>query len=541
MRAPGRFLRHSWCPHCGSRDAYTLYSDNHAFCFSCHAYDTQAYGGDGTGGYKRMAKELIDPGEAKALAARKLTKATCEFYGYTVSDNGGRACQVAPYYRNGTLTAQHLRFADKGFSWKGKAKKLEMFGQRNFPAGSHRRLVITEGEIDAMSVAQTFGLKQPVVSIPSGTGSAEQSILDNLEWISSFDEVVLAFDNDEPGVEARDKVKDLFRPGTLRFFLYPEGIKDANELLQQGKAQLISEGVLKAERYSPSGIIEGTDLFQLLMEEDKPGLMTQYPVLNEKLHGLRTGELYLFCAGSGIGKTTLVKEISHHFLTTHQQTLGVIALEESKKRTVQSYVGIELNKPLHIDRTGVTLEALEGAFKRTVGSGRFWLYDHWGSLESNSLLSRLRYLAVGCKVNWIVLDHISIVVSGMEGDNERKDIDILMTNLRSLIEETGVGVLAIVHLKRPHQGIGYNEGRIPVLTDLRGSGGLEQISDVVVALSGNQYGQNPDERVVHILKNRPIGKLGACDTLYYNHMTGRLSDGPGMFNDESGVKDDAPF
>lgn len=475
-----------------------------------------------------MAKECIPPGEPKELRARKILKSTCEAYGYTIGEHNGKAVQIAPYYKRGKLVGQHLRFKDKQFAWLGASQSVELFGQRIWASGSFPRVVLTEGELDAMSVAQCFGLKCPAVSIPNGASGAKQAVMDNLEYLTGFSEVVLAFDNDEAGEKARLEVLPLLPPGRIKLFNYPnEGVKDCNELLQAGQAALIIKGVTQAVPYRPDGIISGVDLWEELLREPVPGYPCHYPLLTEKLLGFRKGELYLWTAGSGLGKSTVVNEIGHWFLTQHNLKIGVLALEESKKRTVERYVSIELNKPLHVSRKGVTTAELEKAFKATVGSSRFWLYDHWGSSNIDILLSKLRYLVLGCGVDWIILDHISIIVSGLEEieESERKTIDRLMTNLRSLIEETGVGVQAVVHLKRPDKGPAYNEGRRVAISDLRGSAGLEQMSDVIIAVEGNQYGEQPDTRLLRILKNRPIGKLGVADTLSYNHGTGRLLPG----------------
>jgi len=471
-----------------------------------------------------MAKDCIEPGEPKELRTRKILKSTCEHYHYTVGNLEGKPVQIAPYYKRGKLVGQHIRFADKSFIWRGTSQAVELFGQRLWPSGSFPRVVLTEGEIDAMSVAQCFGLKCPAVSIPSGTSSAKQSVMDNLEWLQGFQEIIIAFDNDEAGEKARMDVLPLLPPGRVKLFNYPDGAKDCNELLQAGQAQQVIKGVTQAVPYRPDGIISGVDLWDELLREPVPGFDCHYPVLTEKLYGFRKGELYLWTAGSGLGKSTAVNEVGHWLLTRHNHKLGVLALEESKRRTIERYVGIELNKPIHITRQGVTQVELEAAFKRTVGSERFWLYDHWGSSDIDVLLGKLRYLVLGCGVDWIILDHISIIVSGLEEieESERKTIDRLMTRLRSLIEETGVGVQAVVHLKRPDKGPSYNEGRRVAITDLRGSAGLEQLSDVILSVEGNQYGENPNERQIRVIKNRPIGKLGLADTLVYNHDTGRL-------------------
>lgn len=127
--------------------------------------------------------------------------------------------------------------------------------------------------------------------------------------------------------------------------------------------------------------------------------------------------------------------------------------------------------------------------------------------------------ALGCK--WIFLDHVSIVVSGQDGD-ERKMIDILMTKLRSLVEETQVGMLLVSHLKRP-EGRGFEEGREITLGHLRGSAGLGQLSDMVIGIERNQQDQDTKNvSTVRILKNRFSGETGVACSLTYNLSTSRM-------------------
>lgn len=523
----GKFVRHGPCPHCGSSDAYSLYSTGSAFCFSCQTYDKVAYQQTpATTATKAASDTLLPVDQFKPLQKRKITKATCEFYGYFVSTYKGCPVQVAPYYKKRKLVAQHLRFPNKDFIWLGKPNDVELFGQHLWSPNSPR-LIITEGEIDCLSVAQVFGLKWPVVSVSNGAQSAKKVVLANLHFVNQFPEVVLAFDNDEQGKKAAQEVAAVLTPGRVKLFRYPsEEVKDPNELLQAGQGQMIAQGVFQAVPYRPDGIIAGTELYDAMWSELAEGFLSPYPALNDLLYGFRKGELYLFTAGSGIGKSTIVHEIAAHFLREHKLKIGVLALEESKRRTAERYGTVVLNKPLHLPHIKAALseEEKKKAFEETIGSGRFWLYDHWGSTQIGTLLNNLRYLAVGCAVDWIVLDHISIVVSGLDdlGDSERQTIDRLMTKLRQLVEETGVGVLAVVHLSRPKDGKSWNEGRAVSLTSLRGSGALEQLSDVVIALERNQYSEDPDLAVVRVIKNRPIGKIGKADVLRYNHNTGRL-------------------
>jgi twinkle protein len=512
------------CPHCDSSDAYTVYEDGHGYCFSCEAYDKVANPTDNPTpkSSSPFKKETLQAVVIKPLEARKILKKTCNMYGYGYA--GGK--QVATYHWDGTKVAQHHRDRHKNFMWSGDVKHLELWGQHLFKGGG-QRLIITEGEVDCMTIAQVLNLKTAVVSLPSGAQSAVKYIKMNLPFVESFKEVILAFDADEPGQEAVKKVAPLISIGKVKTMHY-NGYKDANELLLECRGAELPELIFGAKPWRPDGIILGSDIkFDLILEEPPVGLPTPYPLFNDMSLGTRQGEIILYTAGSGVGKSTLAKEKIFHLLTQHNQKVGIMAWEESLKRSVEGLMSLDLNVPLHNPdrRILVPQEKLHESYKRVINHPNVSFDHHWGSSDIDSVLNKIRYMVRGLGMQWILLDHISIVVSGLDdsiGGGERKQLDILMTKLRSLVEETGVGVLAIVHLKRPGIGKAFTEGRTVSLSDLRGSAALEQLSDMVVALERDQQGTMSDISTIRILKSRLIGKLGVADTLEYNHESGRL-------------------
>lgn len=538
----GNFLRHDPCETCGSSDAKAVYSSGTAFCFSCGTYYRSVEGGEAR--RKGMTKGLLTNLEYKALTRRGISEDTCRKYGYGVGTYRGKPVQVAPYYLSGSLVAQHLRGANKEFLWLGEAKRLELFGQHLWRNGG-KRLVITEGEIDCLTVAQVFGLKWPVVSVPNGAQSAKKYLQQNLEFLESFEEIVLAFDNDEPGRQAAEECARILTPGKVKIANWSP-YKDANDWLQAGKGAEIAAVIFGAKQYRPDGIVAGSELsIEYLLQEE--GFFTYplpYPVLDRKLRGLRKGELTTFTAGSGIGKSTLVREIAYHLAMEHGLKVGFVALEESVKKSAIGMIAINLGVPmgdLFLDRSIVSREDFERAYQKTLGSDRFYFYDHFGSLESENLVSKLKFLAVGLGVDFIVLDHISIVVSGIEDGDERRIIDNLMTSLRSLVENTGVGMLLVSHLKIP-EGKPHEEGGRVTLSHLRGSGAIKQLSDNIIALERNQQGEDPDKSLIRVLKNRLFGDLGPADTVRYHKDTGRLlPEESEEFDDEEEDFEDAPF
>jgi len=185
-------------------------------------------------------------------------------------------------------------------------------------------------------------------------------------------------------------------------------------------------------------------------------------------------------------------------------------------------MSIEANQMLHL-QNNLDEKYLRDIWEKTLNTGRIYLYDHWGSLDGEVLSNRIRYLVRSCGVGWVIIDHISIMISGMEGGDERRLIDNLMTKLRSLAEELNIGMLIVSHLRKPSDGRGHEDGRKITLNDVRGSGSISQLSDFVIGLERNQ--QEDGETTVRILKARYKGSsTGIATKLYYDKDTGRLRE-----------------
>lgn len=463
-------------------------------------------------------------GESIALEDRGIKKETCGLWHYQVGFDGETPCHIANYRdKTGKLAGQKLRKKGKVFSWTGSGSTL-LYGMWLWGKGKH--IVITEGEIDALTVSQCFDNKWPVVSLPNGAANAEKALAQNYEYLAAFENIVLMFDQDEPGRAAVEKAASVLPAGKVKVCVLPH--KDANETFLKDGAAAVVKAFWNAKPWRPDGIVSGAEFtLEKLKKATTQGYALPYPKLQGMVLGLRKGELTLLTAGSGIGKSSWARELAYHLHQAYGCSIGNVYLEEDNAKTAQAYVAIDNNVPLGRLRFKPDLltDAQWNASLAKIVHERMWFYDHFGSLESTNLLAKLRYLAVVCKVDFIVLDHISIVTSGMESgsEGERKDIDILMTRLRSLAAETGVGIIAIVHLKRAKDKT-FNEGSTISLSDLRGSGSLEQLSDNVYGLERDQQaeGLEKDTSIVRVLKCRETGDTGEADSLLYDRITGRL-------------------
>jgi twinkle protein len=476
--------------------------------------------------------QLLTGGHYQDLRERKINESTCKKWKYQVGElENGKPCHIANYYNEHgrVVFAQKIRFkkpdGTKGFAIRGAGQKLPLYGMWLWRDGG-KSVTITEGEIDALSVSQCNGLKWPVVSLPNGAQSAAETLKQHIEWLDRFESIVLCFDMDNPGREAIEKAVEVLPVGKVKVMNLPE--KDANETLIKHGPQAVVDAFWNARVYSPAGIVSGADLAlaDLMAAATKGYTLRTTPVLNDKMLGLRKGEITLLTAGSGIGKSTLLRQGIYELHQAFPKLrFGNVYLEENNVKTMQAYIALHNSVPLgrlRFDPTIISEDRWKTAYDALVN--RMWFYNHFGSVESKKLISKLRYMVTACGVDFIALDHISIVTSGLESssEGERKDIDILMTNLRSLVEETGVGVLGVVHLKRV-QGKNFNEGAQVSLTDLRGSAGLEQLSDNVIALERDQQDEEKANSIrIRILKCRETGDVGEADLLEYNRQTGKL-------------------
>ena len=353
-----------------------------------------------------------------------------------------------------------------------------------------------------------------------------------LEWVEKFDNVIFMFDMDEPGQQAARECAELLTPGKARIARLP--LKDANAMLVAGMTRELEAARWDAKVYRPDGIVNGSELKSAVqVEKIAPGIPYPWPKLNDILLGVHDApRIITFTAGEGIGKSTMVREIAYSLGVKHGQTVGYIGLEEAVQESAQHIMGLHINKRLNLDFRGYNeldeseKADRERAFSETLGTGRYFFYDHFGSTDVDNLLARIRYLARGCDCRRIVLDHLSIVVSAMDdssGLDERKLIDAAMTRLRMLVEETGITLFLVCHLSDPGQGQSYADGAVPRLNRLRGSRAIGQVSDIVIAAARNMLDESdPGLMDLWVLKSRQVGRLGKADTLRYNYDTGRL-------------------
>ena len=532
------------CPECGSSDAKHFYPDGQTHCYKCEHHTFPKENNMSTvqpiNTQTPFKINTVKDGEYNDILDRKISVDTTKKYKTLIKKQGSMVTHhVYQYFdRNGNHICNKVRdTANKKFWSEGPMTSAGLFGEHIFTQKA-TYITICEGEVDAMSAYQMMGSKWAVVSVKNGAASAASNCKQSFEYLNQFDNIRICFDNDKAGKQAADDVAALFEPNKCS--IMSMDLKDANEYLKMDKAEEFMKSWWAAKPFTPAGIKNLNEFGDSLYEESYCDTCV-YPWvgLNEKTYGMRTGELVTFTGGAGMGKSSIMRELMHHLMMNTKDNIGILAMEESIRNTAFNIMSVEANARLYIKevRDQFTMDELRGFQAKTIDTGRFLAFDHFGSIANDEILSRIRFMAVrGCK--WVVLDHLSILVSGQEDNgDERKSIDILMTKLRSLVEETGIGLLLVSHLRRPSGDRGHEDGREVSLSHLRGSASIAHLSDSVLALERNQQADDDIEAnttTIRILKNRYTGDTGVACHLHYNKETGRMTevDNPFAENEE---------
>ena len=423
----------------------------------------------------------------------------------------------------------------------------------------------------------------PYVGLNCGTANAVDTFANNEKFVRGYEKIVLAFDNDEAtalerekkvkkGKEATDDVAAFLLSDNIFVAKYPnerndpDGFKDVRDMYDAGKIRDIYNMFSRAEdRYVPDKLISLSNItIENLRKKKKDGVpLPGFPGLYGLTRGPRTGELWTLTGPSGGGKSTISRKIEYAIVDylrnmeiprldgwTDNEKVAIIRLEEDEEESVNSLYAEELGvdakafvaDPEHF----LTEEQHMEIHNRWIAEDKIKIFDHFGSIPTDQLIQKLKQMVFldGCK--WIILDHLSMVISGLKSDNERRDLDNIMTELAAFCKQYDVFILSISHMKRKEIQLPKDkDGNLlpfwyPVRKeDLRGSAALEQLSWVVLGVEPEELPDRSRGRVrLVVLKNRPHKKLGIADTLIMDEKTGKFSDASGWVWEDGMFKQD---
>ena len=530
------FVSKAACPACRSAggdkkgDNLAVYSDGHGYCFKC-GY-TRAGGASAPPAplsqYKSKRKVEMT-GLSGPIKDRGISQKIVEKFGVTLEhDKDGRVTRHHYPYRlqsSGDVVGTKVRRCEtKDFYSTGTLEATGLFGQSIWAEGG-RFVTITEGEIDAMAVAEMFDGKYPVVSIKRGAAAAAKDIKESLPWLETFDKVVICFDNDPAGQKASEEAMTLFSPGKAKVVTLP--MKDAGEMLAAGKVQQFVKAWWDAKAYKPAGVVSLSDeaCWDAFVNRGKAEIIpfpTSFGTLNRMMNGgMGAGEVTVIGALTSVGKTTFVTNLLYGLYNETTRRIGAVFLESSIGETTENVVsvvgGVNIKMIQEEDRDYTKYRCFYDEVKE---SDRIHIDDHAGSSDIEDLFARMRYLIKGLDCEVIILDPLQAAVQS----NENGMIDSFMDGCLKLAKETNAAIIIVSHLRKPAVKDPHDVNEY----DMKGSGSINQIAFNTILLSRDKLSEDDYERnctKVQLVKCRRTGRTGHAGWLYFDIDTGRMVAG----------------
>jgi len=520
IKASDELLGQFPCKRCPSSDAAAHYSSGWSHCFSCGANYKWADSVDvnAVSIRKKPRMDLIQ-GEYADVGARGITQQSMEEWGAVFATYKGTPAYAFTYKdKSGDTTGQKIKIKGGGYTILGTIDDL--YGIERLKPGKY--VVITEGEFDAIAVSQVQDHRYTVLSVPHGAQSAKKYISKNLKLLEeNFQHTILMFDMDKPGQEAAQACARLFTPGKCKIASLSE--KDACDMLKAGKIEELIKSVFFAKEFKPEGLIAYKDVKDV--GDINYGLSYPFKTLTDITYGIRPNEFYTIGAGTGVGKTTLLKHIIAHLRTEHDAKVGVIFMEENNELTKLTLAGLVYGKPVHIPGIQYDKDEINTIHKQLGADDSLVLFDHNAPRDYDSVIDYIRFMvhSYGCK--YIFLDHITALVAMEDGVDDRKRLDNICSDLANKIREWGFTLFMVTHLTTA-DGKPHEEGGRVMLKHLRGSRAIGQYSNFVFGMERNQ--QDPDAgqiTTLRVLKDRYTGQAtGKTFELKFNTDSGRLEE-----------------
>lgn len=573
-RISKKVIKEGPCPQCRLEGAdntgnnLKTYEDGKTWCFRCN--DKQLLGeGFVEGDFLEMPTRGI-----KEDTCRKANFKIGKYTGYLkVRETGkqkyfkDRWVQIASWYDKGKLVAQKIRDEDKNFKFIGNAKNLDLWGIHDYQPTDKLFIVITGGEIDRLSVMQAQGLQYPVVSPPSGEGSAFNAIKKNLKILMQYKYVVLALDNDEAGIKAMHKAVELFDVDRVRIATWPA--KDANEvLLEEDGPKKIADALWNAKICAPERIVTIKDIKDLVLQQPQFGLPYPWESMTKITYGCQWGEIHVIVGANGIGKTEFIKDIIFHFLKQDIKT-GIFSFEQRPEDTARRLVGAKLGIKLHLPGSEWPEDKIKEELDKL--DEKVYLYKEAGGIDIDELIRSISYEAKAKQVKIFVIDNLRGI--GLKNNEEAntfmRKVQTLASNLQiniyllshvnkdSIRQSTHVGFSSLV--EKPHDQLSedkikdtmnkfkldWEDGRIPGTINIDGPSVIADLAHYVWSLARNKNSENRDEaRILRVkacktrldgLNSGLVFKLKLTDQGVYREL-GKMSFSN---TDKSGINEES--
>jgi KaiC/GvpD/RAD55 family RecA-like ATPase len=559
------FIRHTSCEACGSSDGKAVYQDNSSHCFVCqHTVPSDEFKEQNQKKPSRVrssvkkevenmevkvsTKPALTPEEnaeiksetsVKAKGFRSIDDSVYTKFGVRhafAEDTGEVIEQYYPCTQEGQLVGYKIREVPKNFYSKGRTgADCELFMQFKFNRGG-KYVVITEGEIDALSAYQMLaeyndekgGVYETAVVSPTTGANSHKQIAGQFRFFDSFENIIISYDNDKAGQTATEQLLKVLPKGKVK--IMPMRYKDANEYLEKDKAKEFINDFYEAKKQVPVGVLASSKLYDRIMGQTAVAKIP-FPPFMQKLNelfvgGMPLGHIVNIAADTGIGKTTLVNELIYYWIFNSPHTVGIVSMELDAGQYGEVLLSRHLEKKLaliesqdekmaYLSTDRVVEKAKELTIKED-GDSRFYLLDNRdGSIEE--IQDTVEELVSACGAKVIVLDPLQDILDGLSNEEQAE----FMKWAKGFIKSHGITFIFINHMRKTPAGQNGADSE----QNIMGSSTIIKSASANILLKRDKMAESEITRnstEISVTKNRVCGLTGPAGFIYYDNATHTL-------------------
>lgn len=486
----------------------------------------------------RYPKPITRPPAIEYMESRGISARIAESYGITTRKDADNVLVFPFVDEAGKMQFVKYRKTDfdkdkdKNKEWCESNCKPILFGMDHCDAELSTTLVLTEGQIDSLSVAEAFGGAVNAVSVPTGAKGFTW-VPYCWDFLAKFDTLIVFGDHEGGHITLLDEMRTRFN-GVLKH-VRPEAYldcKDANEILLKHGKQAVIDAVQSAVILANPKIKKLSEVRHKNMAEME-AISTGLSRLDQTLGGFYFGQLIILTGERGLGKSTLGSQ----FITESvaQNVPSFCYSGELPEWFFQDWFDRQCAGPEYVncvvsDR-GFNNYLVDGAAMEQIHDWydeKCYIYDNSvidsEDGENQTILQTIdnAIRQYGCRM--IMIDNLMTAISDDLKSDLYRQQSVFVRELAKMAKQYNVIILLIVH---PRKRNGYTFGN----DDVAGSSNITNLADVVLnySLPRDDNEEKPD-RVLQVTKNRLGGKVDFSGIpLYYYEPAKRIAEARGMF------------
>ena len=491
----------------------------------------------------RYPRPIVRPPAVEYMESRGISAAITEKYGLTTQKDHDNILVFPFFDENGKM--QFIKYRktdfdkekDRNKEWSEKDCKPILFGMDQCDAEKNDTLILTEGQIDSLSVAEAFDGNINAVSVPTGCNGFTW-VPYCWDFLSKFKTLIVFGDHEKDHITLLDEMQKRFK-GVVKH-VRPEDYqdcKDANELLLKHGKQAVVDAVERAVIVQNKRIKKLSEVQAKNMSE-VPGINTGIAQLDKLLGGFYYGQLIILTGERGLGKSTLGSQFIVNAIDQGVTTFCYSG--ELMDWMFQSWLDRQCAGRNYINTTkgprGEDVHLIDAVALELIHK---W-YDEFCFIYDNSVVNsdedenetiletiETAVKQYGCRM--LMIDNLMTAIADDLSSDLYRQQSAFVRKLAEMAKRYDVIILLIVHPRK-------RTGKTFDNDEVAGSSNITNLADVVMnySLPKDDDDEHPD-RILQITKNRLNGRTNYDGIpLWYEEKSKRILEGIGIDNKEFG-------